>query len=41
MTLDMELADYLKERAQIEENYSKSLVKASKRLYTMDSTVLG
>ncbi|KAF1805639.1 Muniscin C-terminal mu homology domain-containing protein [Mucor lusitanicus] len=41
MALDMELAEYFKERSQIEEAYAKSLAKASKRLYTMDPGVLG
>lgn len=41
MALDMELAEYFKERSQIEEVYAKSLAKASKRLYTMDPGVLG
>ncbi|GAA5797629.1 hypothetical protein HPULCUR_003020 [Helicostylum pulchrum] len=36
VTLDKELAE-----AEIEENYAKSLAKASKRLYIMDSSVLG
>ncbi|KAL9547983.1 hypothetical protein MBANPS3_005899 [Mucor bainieri] len=41
MALDMELAEYFKERSQIEEAYAKSLAKASKRLYIMDPGVLG
>ncbi|KAI7896030.1 Muniscin C-terminal mu homology domain-containing protein [Mucor mucedo] len=41
MTLDTELAEYFKERAEIEDNYAKSLAKASKRLYTTDPSVLG
>ncbi|KAI8082339.1 hypothetical protein BDF21DRAFT_417631 [Thamnidium elegans] len=41
VTLDKELAEYFKERAEIEEDYAKSLAKASKRLYTMDPGVLG
>lgn len=41
MALDMELAEYFKERSQIEETYAKSLEKASKRLYMMDPGVLG
>ncbi|KAK4518564.1 uncharacterized protein ATC70_008783 [Mucor velutinosus] len=41
MALDMELAEYFKERSQIEETYAKSLAKASKRLYIMDPGVLG
>ncbi|KAI9471857.1 MAG: Muniscin C-terminal mu homology domain-containing protein [Benjaminiella poitrasii] len=41
MALDIELAEYFKERAQIEELYAKNLSKASKRLYTMDPGVLG
>ncbi|KAI8644542.1 Muniscin C-terminal mu homology domain-containing protein [Parasitella parasitica] len=41
MALDMEIAEYFKERSQIEDVYSKSLAKASKRLYTMDPGVLG
>lgn len=41
MALDMELAEYFKERSQIEETYAKSLAKASKRLYLMDPGVLG
>ncbi|ORZ13517.1 hypothetical protein BCR42DRAFT_418475 [Absidia repens] len=39
--LDEELAQYFKERALIEDQYAKSLVKASKRLYVMDSATLG
>ncbi|SAM02269.1 hypothetical protein [Absidia glauca] len=39
--LDDELAQYFKERALIEDQYAKSLVKASKRLYVMDSAALG
>ncbi|KAI8331158.1 hypothetical protein BC941DRAFT_439152 [Chlamydoabsidia padenii] len=41
LVLDEELAQYFKERAHIEDQYAKSLVKASKRLYVMDSTTLG
>ncbi|CEP08093.1 hypothetical protein [Parasitella parasitica] len=41
MALDMEIAEYFKERSQIEDVYAKSLAKASKRLYTMDPGVLG
>ena len=41
MALDMELAEYFKERSQIEEVYAKSLAKASKRLYMMEPSVLG
>lgn len=41
MALDMELAEYFKERSHIEETYAKSLEKASKRLYMMDPGVLG
>ncbi|CAO3595918.1 unnamed protein product [Absidia cylindrospora] len=39
--LDEELAQYFKERALIEDQYAKSLVKASKRLYVMDNATLG
>ncbi|KAI8981724.1 Muniscin C-terminal mu homology domain-containing protein [Mycotypha africana] len=40
-TLTNELADYFKERAQIEETYAKSLSDASKKLYTKDLGILG
>ncbi|KAI9289304.1 Muniscin C-terminal mu homology domain-containing protein [Umbelopsis sp. AD052] len=39
--LDTELADYFKERASIEDQYAKSLVKSSKKLFMSDPTVLG
>ncbi|KAI8086280.1 uncharacterized protein BX664DRAFT_335411 [Halteromyces radiatus] len=39
--LDDELAQYFKERALIEDQYAKSLVKASKRIYVMDNSALG
>ncbi|KAG2186247.1 hypothetical protein INT43_002685 [Umbelopsis isabellina] len=39
--LDTELAEYFKERAQIEDQYAKSLVKATKKLFMSDPTILG
>ncbi|KAI9306033.1 hypothetical protein BJ944DRAFT_264203 [Cunninghamella echinulata] len=39
--LENEFAQYFKERALIEDQYAKSLVKASKKLYVMDRSVLG
>ncbi|CDH57954.1 hypothetical protein RO3G_10108 [Lichtheimia corymbifera JMRC:FSU:9682] len=39
--LDEELAQYFRERAQIEDQYAKSLVKASKKLFITDKTILG
>ncbi|ORX54625.1 hypothetical protein DM01DRAFT_1335761 [Hesseltinella vesiculosa] len=39
--LDDELAQYFKERAAIEDHYSKSLVRASKRLFVLDKDALG
>ncbi|KAI9492899.1 hypothetical protein BDB00DRAFT_826077 [Zychaea mexicana] len=40
-TIDEEFAHYFKERAFIEDQYAKSLVKASKRLFVMDKGSLG
>ncbi|CDS09529.1 hypothetical protein LRAMOSA10889 [Lichtheimia ramosa] len=39
--LDEELAQYFRERAQIEDQYAKSLIKASKKLFITDKTILG
>ncbi|KAJ2962098.1 hypothetical protein NQZ79_g2797 [Umbelopsis isabellina] len=39
--LETELAEYFKERAQIEDQYAKSLVKATKKLFMSDPTILG
>ncbi|KAI7901012.1 uncharacterized protein BX663DRAFT_562718 [Cokeromyces recurvatus] len=41
MAFDIELAEYFKERAQIEEIYAKNLKKASTRLYTTNPEILG
>ncbi|KAI8356187.1 hypothetical protein BD560DRAFT_492133 [Blakeslea trispora] len=41
IALDHEFAEYIKERALVEENYAKSLSKVSKKLYTTDPVVLG
>ncbi|KAI8148371.1 hypothetical protein BJV82DRAFT_591863 [Fennellomyces sp. T-0311] len=40
-TIDEEFAQYFKERALIEDQYAKSLVKASKKLFVMDKGTLG
>ncbi|KAI9270770.1 hypothetical protein BDA99DRAFT_329163 [Phascolomyces articulosus] len=40
-TIDEEFAQYFKERAFIEDQYAKNLVKASKKLFAMDKGSLG
>ncbi|KAI8072505.1 hypothetical protein BC940DRAFT_316650 [Gongronella butleri] len=40
-TLDDELAQYFKERAAIEDQYAKNLVRASKRLFVLDKSAFG